>query len=120
MSSLLLEGLKIGFYVLLFFSSPFFLGEGREREIKKMHFSLFFKRIFCIFLILEHPLPTLSHKKRKKGEEKKRLKIYPFLQSSREDLILTGNDMFLKEVDALFLYASGDLPLVFNDEIQAI
>jgi hypothetical protein len=35
----------------------------------------------------------LSHKKRKKGEEKKRLKIDPFLQSSREDLILTGNDM---------------------------
>jgi hypothetical protein len=90
MSSLLLEGLKIGFYVLLFFSSPFFW----EREIKKMHFFLFFKRTFCIFLILEHPLPTLSHKKRKKGEEKKRLKIHLFIQSSREDLILMGNDMF--------------------------
>jgi hypothetical protein len=34
MSSLLLEGLKTGFYVLLFFSSPFFLGEGRERRKK--------------------------------------------------------------------------------------
>jgi hypothetical protein len=73
MSSLLLEGLKIGFYVLLFFSSPFFLG--------------------ALVTISRQLLPTLSHKKRKKGEEKKRLKIYPFLQSSREDLILTGNDM---------------------------
>jgi 1-deoxy-D-xylulose-5-phosphate reductoisomerase len=54
MSSLLLEGLKIGFYVLLFFSSP--------KEVR---------------------------------EEKKRLKIHPFLQSSREDLILMGGACLL-------------------------
>jgi hypothetical protein len=69
-SSLLLEGLKIGFYVLLFSPLPFFW----EREIKKMHFPLFFKRTFCIFLILEHPLPTLSHKKKKKGRGEKKIK----------------------------------------------
>jgi hypothetical protein len=60
------------------------LGEGREREIKKMHFPVFFKRIFCIFLILEHPLPQKKEKRERRKKAKRLCSVIAYRKTNKD------------------------------------